>query len=153
MRTLLGTHHCVRSVDVMLASAMTHDQSLDNIYLYETRWKEKWKTRTCLPLPVSFIYSYGRVEIRFIVVQASVVWLDGKIDYGFGRRETPNARIALSRQGLSLKRVYLPEGSGNVVFQIIVMIFLATLEFDICRCPICGDKDWLTEKEATLFVD
>lgn len=158
MRTLLGTYHRVKSVDVMSCSrAQRRTINHWTIFIYMKRCeKRSEKTGTCLLLPVSFPRNpaEGWAEIRFIVVQASAVWSAGEIDPEFREKENgERARIALPRQGLSLKRAYLPEGGGNVVFQIIVMIFLATLEFDICRCPACGDKDWLTEKEATLFVD
>lgn len=93
--------------------------------------------------PVASLYPRGRVSGGLVHCRAGECSLIGRQDRpGFGRTET--AMRGSPHQGLSLKRApetYLPEGGGNVVFQIIVMIFLATQEFDICRCPARGDKD------------
>lgn len=131
MRTLLETYHRVRLVDVMSCSrAQRRTINHWTIFIYMKRGeKRSEKTGTCLPLPVSSPVSRRKGEWRFGLLSCRRVQLGRRAKYTRirERRNGERARIAFPCRGLSLKRAYLPEGGGNVVFQIIVMIFLGTL--------------------------
>lgn len=90
-------------------------------------------------------------------MSVGAAWSGGKIDPGPEKREgkcraqgfTFGGIIPTGNAGIAPR-----EWRRNVVFQIIVMIFLVTQTFDICHDPACGGKiDWRKKKQCFLSIN
>lgn len=129
------------------------------IFIYMRRAARREKREeigTCLPLLLSLWFcrrvSGGSAHCH--VGWCSLIGQQDRSGPRKERREMPSARITFDgiiptgNAGIAPR-----EWRRNVIFQIIVMIFLVTQTLDICHDPARGGQDWLTEKEAMLFVD